>query len=361
VRCEILIPPGRLQNLGFKAGFHTSILASLSHQAVASLSLQTVKDLPTMRHLLNIERICLYGHLVAMAFGLAGLLWVMPHPEILEYVPAGQTLFQWSMAGGGVSYILLGAVAVGLYARRTLGLAALLAFLVPAVTISLSSELLGTSIGFPFGHYSYLNGLGFKIAGLVPFTIPLSWFYLGLSSLLLARGGLRVNFSSSPYRFLRSMLAIGLGAVLLTSWDFVLDPAMSQTALPFWYWHQPGAFFGMPYQNFVGWVGTGAIFMAVGTGLWRLFNIMPEEREIALNVPLIVYLANFTFAMIMSIGAGFYVPIALGLIVGVLPAVLCWWTVKQNARTVVSLTQPTATLVSSPEASLTASVNVPLK
>ena len=81
-----------------------------------------------------------------------------------------------------------------------------------AIGISLASELLGTSTGFPFGHYTYLNGLGYKVAGLVPFTIPLSWFYLGLSSLLLARGGLLSQTGPGRYFWGRSVLAIAIGA-----------------------------------------------------------------------------------------------------------------------------------------------------
>ena len=275
-----------------------------------------------MRHLLTIERFCLYGHLVAMAFGLAGLLWVVPHPQMLTYLPAGQQLFQWSMAGGGVGYILLGTVAMALYSYRRLGLRATLSFALAAVGISLTSELLGTSTGFPFGNYSYLNGLGYKVAGLVPFTIPLSWFYLGLASLLLARAGLRAGQGQSGG--LRSLAAILLGSVLLTSWDFVLDPAMSQTALPFWYWHQPGAFFGMPYQNFAGWLGTGVVFMSVGVGFWRVLGVSPHASGDSLNVPLIVYLGNFLFALVMSLAAGFYIPILMGIFTGALPAFLCW-------------------------------------
>jgi putative membrane protein len=269
-----------------------------------------------------IERFCLIAHLVSMAFGLAGLLWVMPHPEFLSVVPAGQTLFRWSMAGGGVVYILLGTAAVAMYAYRTLGLRSWLMFMIPAIAISLSSELLGTSRGFPFGDYSYLSGLGYKIAGLVPFTIPLSWFYLGLSSYLLARQGL-LSHQFKIWKPLRHIGAIALGALLLTSWDFVLDPAMSQTALPFWYWHEPGAFFGMPYQNFAGWMGTGAVFMAVAALLWP--KPMPQLSQAQLNTPLIVYLGNFMFAMVMSMAAGFWVPILLGLVLGIIPAVLCWW------------------------------------
>jgi uncharacterized membrane protein len=303
----------------------------------------------------RVERYCLYGHLVAMAFGLAGLLWVVPHAEVLNYIPAGQTMFRWSMAGGGVGYILLGAIAVTLYAHRTLGFKALILFAGAAIGISLSSELLGTSTGFPFGHYSYLNGLGYKVAGLVPFTIPLSWFYLGLSSLLLARGGLLPQVGAGLYAWGRSLGAIVIGAVLLTSWDFVLDPAMSQTALPFWYWHQPGAFFGMPYQNFAGWFGTGVVFMAVGSLGWYGLKVVPSLDVEDLTVPLVVYIANFAFALVMSLGAGFYVPIALGLFTGVMPAVWCYRAAKKRQhRSAVTLVGPASTVTQVVEPSVAA-------
>lgn len=290
-----------------------------------------------MKNLLAIERFCLYGHIVAMVFGLAGLLWVVPHPGILEYLPAGQTLFRWSMAGGGVGYILLGTVAVALYAYRTLGLGSLVTFAIAAVGISTTSELLGTSTGFPFGNYSYLNGLGYKLAGLVPFTIPLSWFYLGLASFLLARSGLAAGGGPDRYNWVRSLAAVFLGSVLLTSWDFVLDPAMSQTALPFWYWHEPGAFFGMPYQNFAGWLGTGVVFMGVALSLWKLFKFSTDLDQTQLNLPLVVYLSNFGFALVMSLAAGFYVPIGLGILTGALPAILCWRATAQDSSVEAAL------------------------
>ncbi len=290
-----------------------------------------------MKQWARAEQICLIGHLVSMAFGLAGLLWVMPHPEVLSFIPSGPTLFRWSMAGGGVVYILLGMIAVSFYAYRMLGAYRWLTFMLPAIVISLSSELLGTSTGFPFGHYSYLSGLGYKIAGLVPFTIPLSWFYLGFSSYVLARAGLTALAArqSRSLGWLGQIGAIALGALLLTSWDFVLDPAMSQTALPFWYWHQPGAFFGMPYQNFVGWMGTGTVFMTVAAFLWR--KMPPALQTTQLNFPLAIYLGNFAFATVMSIGAGFWVPILLGLLLGVAPAVLCWKSAQMIPASVMPL------------------------
>ena len=278
-----------------------------------------------MKQLVNIERYLLIGHIFAMAFGLAGLLIVLPHPELIEGLSTlGQTCFQWGMSGGGVVYIILGVAAVAIYAYRTVGLWQWLTFMVPAVFLSLSSELLGTSTGFPFGEYSYLSGLGYKIAGLVPFTIPLSWFYLGFVCYLLARAGLEASVETgNKVSWLRHIGAIALGAMLLTSWDFVLDPAMSQATVPFWFWGQPGAFFGMPYQNFAGWMGTGALFMTVAALFWKKTPLTLPRKQ--LGLPLAVYLSNFAFAAVMSIGAGIWIPVGLGILLGVAPALILWW------------------------------------
>ncbi len=158
---------------------------------------------------MRIERLLLIGHIASMGFGLAGLLLVLPHPEFIAQLPEiGKFAFRWSIAGGGVVYMLLGFAAVTVYALRNLGLLPTLGFLIPALGISVSAELLGTSTGFPFGYYRYLSGLGYKIGGLVPFTIPLSWFYLGFCSYLLVRAGLR--HSQMP-KIAQEFLAIVVG------------------------------------------------------------------------------------------------------------------------------------------------------
>ncbi len=275
-----------------------------------------------MNKLVTVERICLSGHIVSMVFGLAGLLLVVPNADvILNLSTAGQTVFQSSMTWGGVINILLGAAAVAIYAYRTLGLWHWLTFMLPAVCLSLSSELLGTSTGFPFGHYSYLSGLGYKIGGLVPFTIPVSWFYMGLVSYLIACAGLKTG----EKRFwVRQVGAIALGALLFTAWDFALEPAMSQGTVPFWYWEQPGAFFGTPYQNYAGWFGTSALFISVAALFWtKKAPIMLTRSQ--LGLPLAVYLSNYAYAAVLSCGVGFWIPVLLGLLMGVASALTLWW------------------------------------
>lgn len=293
-----------------------------------------------MRRLIAIEKALLIGHIVSMAFGLAGLLLVLPHPEFVANLPDfGKTAFAWSMAGGGVVYMVLGMAAVAVYAYRTLGVWHWLGFMVPAISLSLCSELLGTSTGFPFGHYRYLSGLGYKIAGLVPFTIPLSWFYLGFSAYIIARVGL--STLALP-QWLQNLGAIAIGAVLLTSWDFVLDPAMSQTTMPFWIWEQPGAFFGMPYENFAGWFGTGCVFMTVATLIWQVQPVKLPSQD--LTLPFVMYLGNFGFATVMSMGAGIYPPIFLGLLTGILPLILLYNRAKAVASGQTVATSEVTTL-----------------
>ncbi|NEQ97060.1 MAG: carotenoid biosynthesis protein [Cyanothece sp. SIO2G6] len=283
-----------------------------------------------MKTLAIAQRSCLAVHIASLVFGLAGILFVLPHPEfIMNLSEFGQLAFQWSMAGGGAVYMVAGAAAVSLYAYRNLGMGGWLGFMLPAVLVSLAAELIGTSTGFPFGHYQYLSGLGYKVAGLVPFTIPLSWFYMGISSYLLAYRGLTV------LGWWRIPAAVVTGAILLTSWDFVLDPAMSQTAMPFWAWDIPGAFFGMPYQNFAGWFGTGAVFMAMAAIFWQR---SPQKlRQVPLDIPLVIYLSNFAFAMLISVHGEIYPPILLGILLGIAPAIWLYRLAKADMLNIKGL------------------------
>lgn len=289
-----------------------------------------------MKQLMIAERVCLSVHIISTLFGLAGLLVVLPNPElVLNLPPVGQTAFRLSMGGGGVAYIVFGAIAVSLYAYRTLGLATTLGFMVPSVVLSLSSELLGTSTGFPFGHYQYLTGLGYKIADLVPFTIPLSWFYMGLTCYLLARGGLKVTMGSG---WVRHLGALAMAAVLLTAWDLVLDPAMSQASFPFWQFQEVGEFFGMPYRNLSGWMGTGLLFMGVAAFLWRRTPIILSRS--LLTLPLMVYLTNFVFGAaitVVELDARFLLPTLLSVVFGVIPAIAFWWRSNPSLKEMADL------------------------
>jgi len=194
---------------------------------------------------MRLARLLLIGHLAALAFGLAGLLIALPHPEWWAGDATAVRVFEFGMNHGGATHIILGAAAVFVFGWYVLGLRRTLIFFVVATTLSLGSELIGTGTGWPFGNYSYTSFLGAKILDRVPFTIPLSWFYMGLSSYLLGRV-LAVKFCGR-----HAWWPLALGVWLLTAWDLVLDPAMADPSLlvQFWTWDETGPYFGMPIQN----------------------------------------------------------------------------------------------------------------
>ncbi len=261
-------------------------------------------------------------HVLSMLFGLYGLVILPRSPEFMNNLPEiGQQIYSFGMSSGGVAYIFLGALALMIHGVQVLGIRKMLLFFVPACVISLGSELLGTSTGFPFGAYAYTELLGFKIADLVPISIPFSWFYMGLTSYLLARAA----FKGIP-GLMGSIGSVLLGSGLLTAWDLILDPAMTLAFGPmFWEWKEGGPFFGMPAQNFAGWFATGLIFMAVARLLWQ--EDPPVTRD-DLTLPLVVYTANMAFSTAMCLGSLDYdlkIPVMMGLLLGQVPAMLLWW------------------------------------
>jgi carotene biosynthesis associated membrane protein len=258
------------------------------------------------------------AHVVALVFGLVGMLVMMPNPQLWAGSPAGVQVFQFGMEHAGALHILFGTAGMLAFGVRFIGWRRTLVFFVASTVLSLSFELLGTGTGWPFGAYEYTQGLGYKVLGRVPYTIPLSWFYMGFASYLLASA--IVGTSELRSRAVPSVL---LGAWFLMVWDLVLDPAMAHESLPiqFWVWHQSGPYFGMPIQNFLGWIGTGLVFMAVSRVLWRR-DVAPDETPTSYS--LLMYAANLLFAMVLSASVDLWAPIVAATILGLVPAALAW-------------------------------------
>lgn len=258
----------------------------------------------------------LWGHLAALVFGLAGLLIAIPNPDLWADTELGPKAYDFGMTYGGSLHIVFAAAAMFVYGIAVVGSSQTIIFFVASTAISLGSELMGTSTGEPFGNYAYTSFLGYKVLDHVPFSIPLSWFYVGFSTYLLAHAVARLTGVRpvGPY-------AVVGGAWLLTVWDLVLDPAMAHESLAvkFWVWSESGPYFGMPLQNFVGWTLTALVFMAVARLLWaRDPDIAAGDHH--LWFPLVIYVANIVFASALSAYADMWLPIVLAAVLGVVPA-----------------------------------------
>lgn len=179
-------------------------------------------------------------------------------PDLLIQVDPQARFFAWAFHGFAVGNMLFGGLAAAgeaLLANRKKALWALLA----VYLVSLSSELMGTTYGIPFGAYSYTSLLGIKWFERVPLLIPLSWFTMSWACWILAR------------RFSGGLAAVFLGTALLVAWDLLLDPAMSRVT-SYWVWGDKGAYYGMPWMNLLGWGVTGLVLLLL------LNRIAPAPR-----------------------------------------------------------------------------------
>ncbi len=113
-------------------------------------------------------------------------------------------------------------------------------------------ELVGVRTGLPYGEFAYQTALGPMLFDLVPLALPVFYFPILLNSYLLALLFLRTP--SLPRRF-------GLTLALVVTLDLVLDPGA--VALGFWAWAEPGAYYGVPAINYLGWVLSGSVAIAI--------------------------------------------------------------------------------------------------
>jgi putative membrane protein len=92
--------------------------------------------------------------------------------------------------------------------------------------------------------------------GSVPILIPLAWFMMIYPSYVLANliaDGRPVAVAGSAWHLLG---LAALGALVMTAWDLVVDPILSGPAFRAWVWEQGGGYFGIPAQNYLGWLVT---------------------------------------------------------------------------------------------------------
>ena len=227
-----------------------------------------------------------------------------PPPAWLD-TPTNQRVLRFAWSFSGPTYVTLGALAALCHASGKFGWRRAGGLFAAGYAISLGAELLGTGTGYPFGPYSYTPLLGYMVGGRVPFPIPLSWFFMVYSSLAIVGRVVRPRAGLA-----NKLLWSVLGGAVLTAWDVSMDPAMT-AATHHWVWHVKGAFYGMPYSNWVGWWLTGSVVA------FAMMSIVPR-REIAERLspsrfPLVLYAVN-----------------------GVMPLALClrdhlWWAVVWGA------------------------------
>ena len=283
----------------------------------------------------RMSRLALAGHVVLlMVSGIAFATFLAPPTPAWLQTPANQKVAAFMFTFGGQTTVVLGALAGVLHAAGRLGWRTAVGIFVVAFSISLASELTGTTTGYPFGPYSYSTQLGHLIGGRVPFNIPTSWFYMLYSSLAICGRLLAPrDDSASKWRW------AAVAALVLTAWDVSMDPAMVATT--HWFWHLPslegasafrrvflsGFFYGMPLTNWLGWLATGLVVARA------MLAIVPPsrwaERVSPSRLPLVLYAANGVLPLMICAGRGMWWAVTLGAAAMGIPLVLA---VRRPAR-----------------------------
>jgi putative membrane protein len=227
---------------------------------------------------------------------------------------------------GGQTTVVLGAIAGLAFLAYCIGVRRAALVFAVSFAMSLTSELTGTSTGLPFGAYGYSDQLGFKIAGLVPFNIPTSWFYMLVASLAIC-GRLLPSTDDSKTKWWWALV----GGIVLTAWDVSMDPAMVKTN--HWSWHVPDLsgespvtrfigtpfFFGMPLTNWLGWLLTGIL---VARAMLALVPPSVWARQVSPSrLPLVLYGVNGLLPIAICLAQDMVLAGVLGTIAMAVPLV----------------------------------------
>lgn len=290
----------------------------------------------------------LVAHVALIAFSTAAMLTVLTGNTSVDLSsePAA-TIMRVSFRFAGPTYVVLGAIAALVFLSAVSGWRKAIAIALSSSVLALGAELAGTSWSLPFGDYTYSTLLGYRVFGLVPFPIPVSWFYMLVACLAITARLSRAN-DSNGMRW-RWAFAAGL---FMVAWDVSMDPAMVATGhwawgpgtvfrdagLPAWLvgFFTRDAFYGMPLSNWLGWLLTATLLARVMLAIVPPSDVKASWAPSAL--PLILYLANGVMPVALCLRDGLWWAAAAGALAMVVPVTLAWtWH-----RGSVKLTAPRA-------------------
>jgi len=160
------------------------------------------------------------------------------------------------------------------HASVALGVRLTLAFFAITTVTSWIFEEIGVATGLVYGSYHYTATLG-PWLGSVPVLIPLAWFMLVYPSYVVANlivDGWPVGTPGGRGHLVRLAL---VGALVMTAWDLVVDPILSGPTVGAWVWEGGGPYYGVPVQNYVGWIVTTFTAYLLYRSVERRWTLQP--------------------------------------------------------------------------------------
>lgn len=290
----------------------------------------------------------LWGHLALIAFATAAMVTILAG-EFPVWMQGSYTATVYALGWkySGQVYILLGALAALLHSAPRFGWGRALWLFVAASGVALLSELGGTNIGLPFGHYHYTPMLGYMIGGDVPYPIPISWYYM-LYCCLAFCAALMVADDRGATKWRWALVA----GAFLTAWDVPMEVQMTNVQPAHWVWDLDKfpawvpdwlggpLFYGMPLSNWIGWYLTGVLvsrlmLAIVPPSTWR-------ATTAGLAFPMLLYVTNGIMPIATTARHGYWWAAILGVLAMGAPLWLVWRSRRAAATAALGATGPTA-------------------
>jgi uncharacterized membrane protein len=150
----------------------------------------------------------------------------------------------------------------------------ILLFVLLSLVIANVIENLGVLTGLPYGRYYFTSVMGPKLFQ-VPILLGLA--YCGVGYLAWTLAGILLGGPAERAAGMRVVFRPLIAAAVMTAWDLSMDPTWANLVHG-WAWEDGGAYFGVPWSNFLGWYATNYL-------IYQSFALVVPPRSSALAAP----------------------------------------------------------------------------
>lgn len=183
---------------------------------------------------------------------------------------------------------------------KVLGFARSIWFIFITILISFISEYLGVNGGGFFGGtYHYNPAMGASVGG-VPLIVIAMWTAVVYICYRIAVviSDRKEKIKSKTKEIVGYLVVALLSGLMAVSWDLVWDPLAVQ--INSWSWHLTSPYFGIPLQNFTGWIIV--VFLSVFIFELSTKNNKKESGDIVIPFLGYFYLMSSAFILALRLG-----------------------------------------------------------
>lgn len=179
---------------------------------------------------------------------------------------------------GGLAIIvyLLPTIFIFMHGSRFLGKKNITIFFLVVCVVTFTAEYLGVNTGRLFGEYYYNSVGNGPLVGGVPPLLMLTYFSITYGTYWVIRI-LLADFG--VIKGIKILWLSILGGLIATLTDLAADPVNS-TVNQVYIWTKGGIFFGVPYENFTGWLIEIAVAFIIVSLIFGYITKSPKLKSV---------------------------------------------------------------------------------